>query len=463
MAEAVQLFFAVISLALGAAALRGSNRAWRLQSHPIDYAMRILAPLWMLYLLICMVQMLAINAWPVAAPLPATIESVLYIALLGGVAFFLLTAAGAARLWVLFVIGLQVLDGVMLAIWSNFTEAVSPFVFWSWTSLNLISAAAVTSSVVGQVRRTNSWRSWLALAACLMGLGLWLHQVVVPSATASALPAVFHLYVFFIFVIWKLISLNPDADQALASAATPFSATTAFQSLNSVNTQDGFLALALRAERQRISYELHDNIGSQIVSVLFTMQASEQPQKRFVMMSLEQCLADLKMTVDALDSFDENVTQAMGRLRYRVQPALDRQGTQMHWDIEMSSAMDAIAGVYAQQVLRIAQESISNVMRHAKASSVKVSCGFVPESGHLVLEVCDDGIGVGVLTGEGKRPAGRGVKSMKRRAAAVGGRLNISNHHGAGTCVRLTLPLPHVNPPPESTDRSQTVPMAGAM
>lgn len=455
MAAAVELFFAIFSLALGAAALWGSNRAWRLQSHPIDYAMRILACLWMLYLLICMPQTLATNGLPVAAQLPATLEGVVFIALLGGVAFFLLTAADATGLLVLSVVGLQMLGGLMLAIWLNLNESASPFFFWSLNALNVISAVAVTGSAARQVRHTNGWRSWFALAACLMGIGMWLYQAAAPSTTSATPPAAFHLYAFFLFVIWKLISLNPDADLALAST------TTAFQSLKSVNSQDGFLALALRAERQRISYELHDNIGSQIVSILFTMQAAEQPQKHFVMISLEQCLADLKMTVDALDSFDENVTQALGRLRYRVQPALDRQGTQMHWDIEMSSAMDAIDGVYAQQVLRIAQESIANVMRHAKASFVKVSCSFVPEFGHLLLEVCDDG--VGELPGETTRPAGRGLKSMKRRAAAVGGFLNISNPSGAGTCVRLTLPLPHVKLQPENFDRTQVSPLTSAM
>ncbi len=453
MAATVQLFFAMIGLALGAVALRGANKAWRLQSHPIDFAMRILAPLWILHLLICTVQALATNGLAVTEQLPFEMGGFTYAVLLGGVAFFLLTVAGSTRLWVLLIVGLQVLVGLILAVWLNLSEPVSPLFSWMCTTLTLISAVAVTGCVARQVRHTNSWRSWLAFSACMAGIGLWLHQAVVQNSTDRAFPAVFHLYAFFIFVIWKLVSLNPDADFAMASAATPFGRTTAFESLNSVNTKDGFVALALSAERQRISHELHDNIGSQIVSILFTLQATDQPQKRFVMMSLEQCLSDLKMTVDALDSFDENVTQAMGRLRYRVQPALDRQGTQMHWDIEMSSAMDAIDGVYAQQVLRIAQESIANVMRHAKASSVKVSCSFVPEFGHLLLEVCDNG--VGELQDECARSAGRGLKSMKRRAAAVGGFLNISNPSGTGTSVRLTLPLPHVKLRPENFERSQ--------
>lgn len=47
------------------------------------------------------------------------------------------------------------------------------------------------------------------------------------------------------------------------------------------------------------------------VALLFAMQAAEQPQKRFVMMSIEQCLTDLKMTADALDSF-EGIAAAFG-------------------------------------------------------------------------------------------------------------------------------------------------------
>ena len=448
MAVAVELFFALVSLLLGAAALRGSIGAWRLQSHPVDYAMRILACLWMLLLLITVAQLFLAGYWVIDSSPIEVITDIVYAILLGAVAFFLVTTSGGVRPWVLFVVALQVLGEIVAAVWLNFGEASTPIAFWMWTALNLTGAAAVTGSVIRQVRHTHSRRSWLALAACAMGIGLWLYQAAVPDKSHSALPVASHLYALFLFVIWKLVSLSPDADRALASAGTLPVGTSAFQSLNSVSSDDDFVALALRVERQRISYELHDNIGSQLVSVLFSMQAAEQPQKRMVMLSLEQCLADLKMTVDALDSFTENVTQALGRLRYRVQPALDRQRTQMRWDVEISAELEAVHGVYAQQVLRIAQESISNVMRHAKASSVRVTCRFEREFSHLLLEVSDNG--AGMAPGKNKRSAGRGIDGMKRRAAAIGGFLRISNPSGGGTCVRLTLPLAHVKLWPES-------------
>lgn len=444
MVIAVELFFAVASLLLGAAALKGSVGAWRLESHPIDYAMRVLACLWMLYVFSTVAQLVSASFWAVAlSPVESTTD-VVYALLFGAVAFFLVTTSGGVRPWVLFIVVLQVLGALVAAVWLNFGKTSTPIAFWMWTVLNITGAVAVTGSVIRQVRHTHSRRSWLALAACAMGICLWLYQAAIPDSTHIGLPVSSHLYALFIFVIWKLVSLSPDADGALVSPGTLPTGTSAFQSFNNVSSDDDFVALALRAERQRISYELHDNIGSQLVSVLFSMQAAEQPKKRLVMLSLEQCLADLKMTVDALDSFTENVTQALGRLRYRVQPALDRQRTQMRWDVEISAELEAVHGVYAQQVLRIAQESISNVMRHARARSVSVTCRFEREFSHLLLEVSDNG--VGIVPGKNRRPAGRGIEGMKRRAAAVGGFLKITNPSGGGTCVRLTLPLPFAKP-----------------
>ena len=450
MAAAVELFFALVSLLLGAAGLNGSTKAWHLESHPIDLAMRFLAALWILYVLTAALPLLSASRLANAIHLAPYIHDAIFAALMASLAFFLLTASGGVRPWVLGVVAMQLLVSLAATVWQN-AGATFGFVYLVATAFNLLGAAAVAGSVMRQVRHTHSRRSWLALAACAMGIGLWLSQAAEPAGAHTVLPIAFHLYGFFMFVVWKLLSLNPDADKALASPGVPALGGSAFQSLSSTSTgtgsDDDFSALAVRGERQRIAYELHDNIGSQIVSILFSMQAAEQPQKRFVMMSLEQCLADLKMTVDALDGFDENVTQALGRLRYRVQPALDRQCIQLRWDIDMSAELEAVQGIYAQQVLRIAQESLSNVMRHAKASSVKVACRFEPEFSHLLLEVCDDGVGTGLHKSNAQR--GRGLDGMKRRARAVGGFLTISNH-GGGTCVRLTLPLLHVKMRPAS-------------
>ena len=440
-----ELFFILASALLASNALTGSLKAWRLQSHPIDFAMRILACTWLLFLLVATLDELAASWLTAPVAPPAYLIDVARACLFASLAFFLLTAAGAVRPWVLALLALQLIASLVITAWLNWSHLRSDEVRMLLMVLTLASAASVTGVVMHQVRRTHSRRSWLVLAACAMGMGLWLHQATATALPHGALPVVYHVYAFFIFVIWKLVSLSADADKTLAHAGTSFGVQSNLQTYASIKSDDDFISLALRGERQRISYELHDNVGSQIVSILFAMQAADQPQKRFVMLALEQCLSDLKMVVDALDSFDENVTQALGRLRYRVQHALDRQGIAMRWEVDISPELEAVQGIYAQQVLRIAQESMANVMRHARASSVRVTCRFVPEFCQLLLEVKDNGMGI--VPNSDNRLSGRGLESMKRRAAAVGGVLQIACSHEGGTCVRLTLPLPHLKVP----------------
>ena len=463
MATALELFFILASLLLAGIAFQGSAKAWRLENHPVDFAMRILAVVWLLYLLATAVYVVSAKELQPTFGLQEYVGDVLRACLLASLAFFLLNASGSVRPWVLLVIGLNLAGGVIAASWLKWGGSVWPLVQGVATGLTLATALVVTGSVVRHVRHTQTRRSWLVLAACTMGIGLWMCLVAAPDAPVvplspispvsphrgqSMLPMVFHLYAFFIFVVWKLVSLAPDANTIDANPGSLFGRNSKFQTMASVHTDDQFVELALKAERQRISHELHDNVGSQIVSILFAMQGADQPQKSFVMLSLEQCLTDLKLMVDALDSFDENVTQSLGRLRYRVQHALDRHGIKMRWDVDISDELEAVRGIYAQQVLRIAQESVANVMRHAKARTVKVSCRFVPEFCHLSLEITDDGVGLAATVSG--RLAGHGLASMKRRASAIGGNLHVSSRTGGGTCVRLTVPLPHLKAKPKN-------------
>ena len=81
---------------------------------------------------------------------------------------------------------------------------------------------------------------------------------------------------------------------------------------------------------------------------------------------------------------------------------------------------------------RIAQEAITNVVRHAHATSCRVAASVSEVA--LVLEVCDDGEGGAIPK------AGIGLRSMRERAVEIGGRLEVCSP-GRGTQVTLTLPL----------------------
>ena len=90
-------------------------------------------------------------------------------------------------------------------------------------------------------------------------------------------------------------------------------------------------------------------------------------------------------------------------------------------------------------IFRIFQETLTNVMRHSEATQVDVRLGT--EEGNIVLEVRDNGRGIG----EGQLLSGGslGILGMQERALLLGGALTISGAPGKGTIVRLRIPQVH--------------------
>ncbi len=165
----------------------------------------------------------------------------------------------------------------------------------------------------------------------------------------------------------------------------------------------------------------------------------DDPRESDLASSLEQCLLEVKILVDAIDDADEHVIDALGRLRYRVQPSLDRLGIVLHWNVPLDGPLTTVRRERSRQVLRVAQEALANAMRHSGASAIRLSCGLDVTARALVLEVLDNGQGMGKVATPSS--AGKGVTGMRRRAAAIGGVLEFEPAPGGGTRVRLTVPL----------------------
>ena len=82
---------------------------------------------------------------------------------------------------------------------------------------------------------------------------------------------------------------------------------------------------------------------------------------------------------------------------------------------------------------RIAQESLNNVFKYARATQVDVKLHVSPSFVHL--ETCDNGIGFDMST---NKPTSLGMRIMRERADAIGARLDVNSSPGAGTCVEVT-------------------------
>ncbi|MFJ2738677.1 sensor histidine kinase [Streptomyces sp. NPDC087440] len=201
---------------------------------------------------------------------------------------------------------------------------------------------------------------------------------------------------------------------------------------------------AATEERLRIARELHDVVGHHLS--LINVQAAaalRRTQKRSgsgeealaaIKESSREALRELRATLGVLRQVDEAAPTAppagldrlddlvAGARRAGLEVETYRSGVPWPLPTELDLA-----------AYRILQESLTNVARHARATTVTVRVEHAPD--HLALEVADDGRAA-------PGPYGSGIVGMRERARALGGELAAGPGPGGGFAVRARLPLP---------------------
>ncbi len=215
------------------------------------------------------------------------------------------------------------------------------------------------------------------------------------------------------------------------------------------------LVLAREEERRRIRRDLHDGLGPSLASQTFRLDA--------VLEQLQHDPEAAAELITAVKQHNQQLVADIRRLVYELRPpALDELG--------LAGALRAYAGQLAHNgrltidldtvpdplptlpaavevaAYRIAREAITNVIRHAEASSCTVTLRSPTTA--LTIEVIDDGIG------PPRSPTtGVGLPSMRERAEELGGSLEVVPAHPKGTRVGATLPI--TDPAPSHTNGTQ--------
>ena len=201
----------------------------------------------------------------------------------------------------------------------------------------------------------------------------------------------------------------------------------------------------LAAERRRIARELHDELAQGITAVralagAIAQRSSEQPALREPAHHIIAVTGDMQAGVKAILL---RLQPPVGTgLAATLQNQLGRWQGQ-HADIALQARIDlgpqALSEPLAQTVLRIVQEGLTNVVRHAAASRVELRLGR--HGGQLELTLRDNGAGA---PGRPSRQAGcgLGLAGMRERVAALGGHLEFTQPAGGGFCLHARLPAP---------------------
>ena len=209
-------------------------------------------------------------------------------------------------------------------------------------------------------------------------------------------------------------------------------------------------ALAVETERTRISREMHDGLAQVLAYVNTKAQAVEaylakgdvtvaQEQVKELSQAAREAYKDIREGILALrsqvgsdrslhDVLEEYVLEFQHQLGRPVSIAWNVQPEQ----IELSSLQEV-------QILRIIQESLANVRKHADAKHIRVNFNMTDDK--LEIEIKDDGNGFNPLAIKRGEWPHLGLQTMQERAEAIGGTFEIDSTPGTGTVVRVSVPV----------------------
>jgi signal transduction histidine kinase len=201
-------------------------------------------------------------------------------------------------------------------------------------------------------------------------------------------------------------------------------------------------------ERQRIMQDMHDGLGSQLLSSLMLVERGAMSNEQ-VAQILRESIDDMRLAIDALAAEDSDLLSALGNMRFRMEPRLKASGMELQWDARNLPGEVDIDPNAVLPVLRIVQEALTNAIKHSRARVVRVTLGVDNDGDSLWLSirVTDNGRGLAATS----NVTGRGMLNMKSRAARIAAFLKVESVPGAGTMILLRLPL---NPEPGPTTRA---------
>ena len=205
---------------------------------------------------------------------------------------------------------------------------------------------------------------------------------------------------------------------------------------------------AVMGERNRIAREIHDTLAQGYVGISLQLEilgellrhGRSDAAAKHLNMTQEMVrggLNDARQSIWALRSQDTGEQTLPIRLRRLVESA---DGGALKAHVEVYGAYRALSADAEQEIMRIAQEAIQNVKKHADATRLGIRLEYDQRS--LTLTVADDGRGF-EAGGQSGSPKGHyGLTGMRERAALIHGEITIVSQPGMGATVRLAVPAP---------------------
>src|SRR6185436_3894019 len=201
---------------------------------------------------------------------------------------------------------------------------------------------------------------------------------------------------------------------------------------------------AEEAERRRLARELHDRVGQNLSALGLNLDVALASLGADAPPPIRERLND---SLELLESTTQTIEQVMADLRpplleeYGLGAALQRHAEEFGRRTGIAVVFDDLAQERVRSVrleagvalFRIAQEALNNVAKHATAKQVRMVLSL--EGLEASVSVIDDGRGFDPAAAAAARPQRWGMRTMRERAEATGGRVDVFSSPGKGTSV----------------------------
>jgi len=209
---------------------------------------------------------------------------------------------------------------------------------------------------------------------------------------------------------------------------------------------------AVLGERTRLAQELHDTLEQTLAGIALQLDAAARMFPR----NPENATSSLELARNLMRQSQVEVRRSVWDLRCRALEQFDlpgallRSGSQITYgtgiqvEVETKGTVRALPEVVEENLLRMGQEALTNVIKHSGANLATIELEFGVDN--VVLQIKDDGKGFTPDNCVGPHDGHFGLLGMAERAKRLGGQVIISSALGSGTTIRVEIPLGH---PPE--------------
>ena len=182
----------------------------------------------------------------------------------------------------------------------------------------------------------------------------------------------------YVGAINEVESVNAGLAERLAARETELAGS--YQRLRAAEHQQ-----TLNNERKRLTQDMHDGLGSSLVTALRVVEAGGMGEAELGEV-LKNCIDDLKLTIDSLEPVEADLLLLLATLRFRLGPRLKAAGISLQWDVTDVPKLDWLDPRNALHILRILQEAFANILKHTRATEIRVTTAAAGDGVQVSIE-----------------------------------------------------------------------------